>query len=146
MAHMQSNLPNSHREGAVAVIVRDGRMLVIRRSRSVVAPGAYCFPGGGIEPGESEEDALRRELREELNVSVQPIRPVWRSVTPWQVQLVWWLAELDDHAEPVPSPAEVESIHWCTAEEMAGLPELLESNRHFLEALAAGEVGLRVEG
>jgi (d)CTP diphosphatase len=137
---------NSHRHGAVAIIVRGGRMLVIRRSRSVVAPRAYCFPGGGIEPGETDEEALRRELREELGVAVRPLRPVWRSVTPWQVHLVWWLAELDDHADPAPNPAEVESIHWCTAEEMAGLPELLESNRHFLEALSAGEIELEDEG
>jgi hypothetical protein len=36
----------------------------------------------------------------------------------------------------------VESIHWHTPAEMADLPELLESNRRFLEALARGEFGL----
>ena len=39
------------RRGVVGVVVRDGRMLVISRSRSVVAPLVYCFPGGGIEAG-----------------------------------------------------------------------------------------------
>ena len=75
------------RRGVVAVVVRDGRFLVIRRSQQVVAPGAFCFPGGGIEPGETEEAALVRELREELDVLVRPIRLVWRSLTPWNVAL-----------------------------------------------------------
>ncbi len=130
------------RRGAVAVVARRGRLLVIRRSQSVVAPGAYCFPGGAIEGGESEEQALVREIREELNVEILPKRRLWQSVTPWQVHLAWWLAELPAGAQPVANPAEVESIHWYTPAEMAGLAELLESNRAFLRALSAGEIEL----
>ena len=66
------------RRGVVGVVVRDGRMLVIRRSRSVVAPLVYCFPGGGIEAGESEEEALVREFREEIGVTIRPVRRLWR--------------------------------------------------------------------
>jgi 8-oxo-dGTP pyrophosphatase MutT (NUDIX family) len=122
-------------------VIRSGdRFLVIRRSQQVVAPGAYCFPGGAIEAGESEEEAVVRELREELTVDVVPARRVWRSITPWHVELYWWLAHLPPNAVPRPSPAEVESFHWHTAEEMLALPELLESNRHFLAAVGRGEV------
>ena len=124
----------------MAVIVRDGRMLVIRRSQSVVAPGAFCFPGGGIEPGETEAQALVREIREELGVAVKPVRRIWQSVTPWGVDLAWWLADLAADADPVPNPTEVESLHWHTPQEMAGLPELLESNRDFLDALESGRI------
>ncbi|HEX7375700.1 MAG TPA: NUDIX domain-containing protein [Pirellulales bacterium] len=130
------------RRGAVAVICRQRRLLVIRRSQQVVAPGAYCFPGGAIECQESEEQALVRELREELNVAVKPLRRLWQSVTPWQVELAWWSAELSADAVPRPAPAEVESCHWLTLGEMAALPELLESNRHFLAAVARGEIVL----
>jgi 8-oxo-dGTP diphosphatase len=134
--------PTLSRRGAVAVIREQERLLVIRRSQHVVAPGAYCFPGGAIEPGESEEVALVRELREELNVEILPVRRVWRSVTPWQVELAWWLARLAPGSSPRAAPAEVESFHWHTREEMAALPELLESNRQFLTALARGEISL----
>lgn len=130
------------RRGAVAVIVRAGALLVIRRSQRVVAPGAFCFPGGGIEPGESEPEALVRELQEELQVTVRPVRRIWSSVTRWQVELAWWHADLPPEAIPVPSPAEVESIHWYTPAEIAQLPELLESNREFLAALAREEIKL----
>ena len=130
------------RRGSVAVIARRGRLLVIRRCRSVVAPRTFCFPGGGIEPGETEQEALVREMREELGAAIHPLRRIWRSVTPWQVRLAWWSARLDDGAELVPNPAEVESVHWYTPAEMAQLSDLLESNRWFLEAVAAGEIEL----
>jgi (d)CTP diphosphatase len=132
----------AHRRGAVAVIMRDDRLLVIRRAAGVVAPGAYCFPGGGIEAGESEQHALIREIEEELGVSVRPLRRVWQSVTAWQVELFWWLAELPDDAQLVPNPAEVESIHWVPAAELSGWPGLLASNDDFLRSLASGEFTL----
>lgn len=128
------------RHGAVAVVVRDGRMLVIRRSRSVVAPLMYCFPGGAVEAGETEETALVREFREEVGVTIRPTRRLWECITPWKVRLGWWLAEMDFSQMPVPNPREVESIHWITVDEMAKLPELLESNRRFLKLVAAGEI------
>ena len=117
----------------MAIIRRGPKVLVIRRSRSVVAPLSYCFPGGGIEPGETEQAALVREVREELGVTIRPVRRVWHCVTAWKVELGWWLAEMDADAVPRANPAEVESFHWVTPAEMARLPGLLESNRVFLE-------------
>jgi len=130
------------RRGAVAIVIRQGRMLVIRRSRTVVAPLVYCFPGGGIEGDESEEEALVREFHEEVGVVVRPVRRLWQCVTAWKVQLAWWLAEVAPDAVPVANPQEVDSIHWFTPAEMAQLPDLLESNRQFLELLARGEITL----
>ncbi len=130
------------RHGVVAVIVREERFLVIRRAAGIAAPGKYCFPGGGIEPGESEDEALRRELLEELAAEVQPRRCIWRSVTPWGVALSWWFSALADTAKIVPNPAEVDSVHWLLRDEMLALAELLESNRLFLDAIAAGEISV----
>ncbi len=132
----------SNRRGAVAVVVREKRLLVIRRSAHVVAPGALCFPGGAIEPGETEVQALVREFREELDAAIQPIARVWQSVTPWQVELAWWHGRLEPEGELTPNPAEVESIHWLTPREMLAQSQLLESNRQFLAELAAGRIEL----
>jgi 8-oxo-dGTP diphosphatase len=130
------------RRGAVAIVVRGGRMLVIRRSRHVVAPLVYCFPGGGIEEGESEEAAVVREVLEEVGAAILPRRRLWECVTAWKVHLAWWLADMDPAAVPTPNPREVESIHWFTPAEMASQSELLESNRGFLELIASGEIML----
>jgi 8-oxo-dGTP diphosphatase len=130
--------------GVVAVVVRHGRILVIRRSRSVVAPRAFCLPGGAIEGGESEKEALVREFREELGATIRPERRLWETMTAWHVYLSWWLSRLDPDARLVPNPAEVESVHWFTPDEMARLPNLLEGNQRFLVALAEGEIDLVV--
>ena len=51
-----------------AALVRDGRVLASRRTEPPRLAGLWEFPGGKVEPGESDSDALLRELREELQV------------------------------------------------------------------------------
>lgn len=130
------------RPGVVAVVKRHDRFLVIERSQFVPAPGKLCFPGGGVEHGESEPQALRRELREELNCDVLPREPLWQSTTSWNVALVWWSAELHHAARLEPDPAEVANVFWMTTEEMRAAPNLLDSNRDFLDAWESGAFAL----
>lgn len=51
-----------------AVIERNGRILIAQRKRTAQHPLKWEFPGGKVEPGESPEDALARELTEELGI------------------------------------------------------------------------------
>jgi 8-oxo-dGTP diphosphatase len=53
---------------AVALIDRDGRVLLARRPEGKAMAGLWEFPGGKVEPGETPEAALIRELHEELGI------------------------------------------------------------------------------
>jgi mutator protein MutT len=55
---------------AAAIIRREDRFLITRRPDHVHLPGLWEFPGGKIEPNESSESALVRELKEEIDVDV----------------------------------------------------------------------------
>lgn len=136
------NIPDDPgRRGVVGIADRDdGRFLVIRRSKNVVAPGMYCFPGGGIEGDESEEDALQREFIEEVGARIEPVKRVWQCVTDWQVQLSWWHVRLIDTAGLRANQSEVDRIEWFSVEEMAALPNLLPSNYDFLKELLEGGI------
>ena len=65
---------------AAALISRDGRYLICRRMPDVHLGGLWEFPGGKREPGESLQDCLTREIREELGVDVST--PVPYAVLP----------------------------------------------------------------
>lgn len=67
---------------AVGVLVRpDGAFLLTSRPAGKVYAGYWEFPGGKLEGGETVADALRRELQEEIGITVGAVHP-------WQVELV----------------------------------------------------------
>lgn len=55
---------------AVALIDPDGRVLIAQRPEGKALAGLWEFPGGKVEPGERPEQALIRELKEELGIDV----------------------------------------------------------------------------
>ena len=63
------------RDVTAAVIYKEGRVLVARRKAGGDLAGKWEFPGGKLEPGETPETALRRELREELALAETRIGP-----------------------------------------------------------------------
>ena len=54
-----------------AVLSRDGRYLITQRRPTAALPLLWEFPGGRVEPGESDSDALKREIRHRLDVEVE---------------------------------------------------------------------------
>lgn len=55
-----------------AAIIRNGKVLIVRRARPPAA-GVYTLPGGGVEVGETLIEAVKREVREETSLDVEPV-------------------------------------------------------------------------
>jgi 8-oxo-dGTP diphosphatase len=56
-----------------AIILKESKILVVQRSETMKLPLKWEFPGGKIEKGEDEEDCIKREIREELNIEIELI-------------------------------------------------------------------------
>ncbi|MGY1497841.1 (deoxy)nucleoside triphosphate pyrophosphohydrolase [Streptomyces sp. QTS52] len=107
-----------------AALLRDGRLLAARRSAPPELAGRWELPGGKVEPGEAPEDALVRELREELGIDADPVERVpgeWPLRVPYVLR-VWTARLAAGSAEPKPlqdhdelrwlTPAEIWDVDW----------------------------------
>ncbi|HJR77409.1 MAG TPA: 8-oxo-dGTP diphosphatase MutT [Nitrospiraceae bacterium] len=83
---------------AAAIIARDGRYLIARRKPDTHLGGFWEFPGGKCEAGESLEDCLKRELREELDAGIAaavPFRTVRHTYPEKTVELHFFRCSLE---------------------------------------------------
>lgn len=118
-------------------------LLAARRRSPVSLAGRWEFPGGKVEPGEAPEDALHRELREELGVGVAlgaelpgPDDGCWRLSATYTMRL--WLAEV---AAGVPEPlVEHDALRWLPRGEWLSVP-WLDADVRIVEALAEAVEG-----
>lgn len=62
-----------------AVIERDGRFLIARRLHGSHLAGYWEFPGGKVHSGETLEEALRREIAEELNTGIEDLKKIFHT-------------------------------------------------------------------
>ncbi|WP_030945670.1 NUDIX domain-containing protein [Streptomyces sp. NRRL S-646] len=123
------------REAIVAVLRRGGRVLAIRRGPGVPRPGYWQPLSGKVEPGETQEQAVVREVREEVGLTVSPLAKVWESETDDGLfRLHWWTADATT-GEVVPDPAEVAETRWVTPEEFLALTPVFDGDREFFERI-----------
>lgn len=106
-----------------AIIERGGRVLFGKRSpQRLAAPGYWCPVSGRIEPGESQAEAVVREVREEVGLGVRAVRKVGECDTHDGTALIhWWLAEPLDEAPAELLGDEHTELCWVTVEEMRRL-------------------------
>ena len=119
-----------------AAIVRDGRVLAARRTFPPEAAGRWEFPGGKVEPGETPEAALVREVAEELGcvVAIRHWLPGEVAIGDRHV-LTIAVAELVS-GEPVPT--EHDAVRWLALDDLASV-DWLDPDRPFLPHLDLGE-------
>lgn len=103
-----------------ALIVRGGRLLIARRPEGRHMAGRWEFPGGKLEKGESPEDAVEREIREELGLDVRAGRiyqAIAYSYPEKDVLLLFYAAAV---VSGEPRPIEEAEIRWVTMAELDG--------------------------
>lgn len=105
-----------------AVIAEDGRYLVTQRRPSAVLPLLWEFPGGKVEVGETDLDALRREVRHRVGVDVTPGAPissVAHSYEHYTVELHLYECRITSGE---PSAVNVHQFRWVESEGFEDLP------------------------
>jgi 8-oxo-dGTP diphosphatase len=100
-------MPRKAVDVAVGVLVDPaGRFLLTSRPEGKVYAGYWEFPGGKLEPGETVEAALRREMHEELGITIGP-------ATPWKVDMMDY-------------PHALVRLHFCKVFQWTGEFEMRE--------------------
>ncbi len=121
--------------GVLGIISRADRLLMIQRSATVRVPLAWCFPGGTIEDGESQDEALVREMREEIQVEVAPgALLMTQTKHDGRLVLYCWSAEILS-GEPRPNPKEVARIEWLTPTEIRAWDGMLPGTIDILDVI-----------
>lgn len=118
------------------ICVRDGRILVARRREGGAESRKWEFPGGKIEPGETPEEALERELSEELGVKTKTGRifdAVIRYLPERAILILFYFTSL---TQGEPRPIEAEDVMWLLPEEL-GIPDFAEADRRVADRLRA---------
>ncbi len=122
--------------GILGIIECDGRVLLIQRSANVKAPLTWCFPGGHIEDGETQPEALVREMREELNIDVEPGSYLMtQTKRDGRLVLHCWSAHILNGQKPMMNPREIAQIVWLTADEIRRQDGLLEGTTAILDEI-----------
>jgi 8-oxo-dGTP diphosphatase len=118
------------------------RFLVQQRLPNASRANLWEFPGGKVEPGESDEAALAREGREELDVELSVGRRLWSTSHEYPdlvVQLELFAADI---VAGEPKALGAQAIRFATPAEMQALP-FCEADIPLLESLVRGEVPTR---
>jgi len=120
-----------------AAIVRDGMLLAARRTEPPRLAGGWELAGGKVEPGETDQEALVREVREELGVTVRVGARVGGDWPLGRYVLRVWLATIVDGSEPVPLEQH-DALRWVDLADLDAV-DWLPGDREPAQAAAAQE-------
>jgi 8-oxo-dGTP diphosphatase len=101
-----------------AIIIHQNKVLAAKRSTSMPHPGYWEFPGGKVEDGETPEECLHREIKEELKcrVKIQKSLPHFFYYYPnKEIEFIPFMCTLENTD---PHPMEHEEIRWLNQNEL----------------------------
>lgn len=131
----ENRKPIPHKIIGVAVIKNDrGKILIDRRKPDGLLGGMWEFPGGKVEPGETIEACIEREIQEELAIAIHVghhLTTVDHAYSHFRVTLnVYWC----DYVSGEPQPLACDEIRWVQPEELNNYP-FPKANEHIISAI-----------
>jgi NAD+ diphosphatase len=133
---------------AVIMLVHDGADRVVLGRQAAWPPGRFSILAGFVEPGESAEMAVAREVEEEVGLRVTDVRYV--ASQPWpfpQSLMLGFVARVDGDQEIRVDPTEIEEARWFTRAELRtpdgqlAVPPSISIARHILDLWVNDELG-----
>ena len=103
---------------AAAVIVVDGKVFAARRKLGLHLAGCWEFPGGKVESGETPEQCLFRELREELSIITKVGQYIGENLHDYGSKIVRLIAFQVEHVEGDIQLVEHDELRWLAVEEL----------------------------
>ncbi|MBE9047134.1 8-oxo-dGTP diphosphatase MutT [Pleurocapsales cyanobacterium LEGE 10410] len=111
--------PLVHKQIGVAVINnRQGKILIDRRRNEGEMAGLWEFPGGKIEAGETIEECIKREIKEELGIEIVVGDRLTTITHAYKTFNITLYVHDCQHLSGEPQPLECEEIHWVVPSEM----------------------------
>jgi mutator protein MutT len=124
---------------SAGIIVRNGRVLVCKRRPDQLHANKWEFPGGKREPGESMEECLCRELREELGIDAELGEVVWRTEHTYPGRAPVALAFFTVRGyRGAPVNRAFAEIRWVDVSELGRL-DFLDADRELIDRLRGSE-------
>jgi len=117
---------------AVIVRVERGDEILLARSPHF-APGVYSTLAGFVEPGESLEGTVHREILEEVGITVTNLRYFGSQPWPFPNSLMIGFVADYESGELTPQPGEIEDAGWFTVDNLPGLPSRLSIARALID-------------
>jgi 8-oxo-dGTP diphosphatase len=122
-------------EVAVGILRKNGKILICQRKKGGRYELKWEFPGGKLEKGETIEQCLRRELREELTIEIHTIEDIQTQSAYYADGGMFNVAYCSiSGIEGEPQNNVFEQIRWVTVDELENL-DLLDGNRIFIKNL-----------
>jgi len=107
-----SMLPKKSIQVACALIFDRGKVLIARRAKGRPHEGSWEFPGGKIRESESPEDAIVREIREELSITVQPEKRLTSAIHEYATHTVALIAFICSVKEGKARLMDHDKVRW----------------------------------
>lgn len=128
---------------AAILINKEDKILIAKRKKNKKMGGLWEFPGGKIEQGETPENALIRELKEEMNIGIRPITFFGENIYDYGNSIFKLIAYISEIVQGEIELNDHEEYKWVCKEEL-GAYKFAPADVVFVEKLKVTGKGLRV--